>query len=70
MNPKTLASVENIKAVWVVADTTLIADSLATCLFFVNPDILIKKFSFEYCVLYHDNAVLISNGFPGEVFGA
>jgi FAD:protein FMN transferase len=69
MDPKTLTSVENIKAVWTVADTTLIADSLATCLFFVHPDILIKKFSFEYCVLYHDNTVLISKDFPGEVFG-
>lgn len=68
INPKTLLSPENILALWVVADTTLVADALSTALFFVQPEVLQKYFTFEYAILYPDFSIDVSKAFPGEVF--
>jgi thiamine biosynthesis lipoprotein len=68
MNPKTRESVENIKAVWVVADTTLLADGLSTALFFTKAETLQKEFDFEYVLLFPDYTIEKSENFPGELF--
>lgn len=68
LNPETLKSVENIKAVWVTAKTGLIADSLSTALFFTNPETLKKHFDFEYLLILNDLSFEKSDEFPGEVF--
>ena len=68
MNPKTRESVEEIKAVWVIADTTLLADGLATALFFIPPEKLLEEFTFDYVVVKKDYTVQQSFTFPGEVF--
>lgn len=67
INPKTLSSPGNILAVWVTASTALIADALATCLFFVAPDKL-EGYDFEYVLIKRDRSVEISKGFSGEIF--
>lgn len=67
INPKTMTSPKEIKAVWVVAKTALLADALTTCLFFVEPEVL-KDYSFEYVILNADNTVKKSEGWRGEVF--
>ncbi len=58
----------SVIATWVVSKTTMIADALATCLFFVAPEVLLKRYAFEYVVLYKDFSVKKSEGFRGEVF--
>jgi len=74
MNPKTLSSPTEIIAVWVVADSALIADALTTCLFFVEPKELMLKnspdhsYKFEYFILYKDRSFKKSEHFKGEVF--
>jgi thiamine biosynthesis lipoprotein len=60
INPKTLSSPENILAIWVVADTTMLADGLATCLFFVPAATLQKKYQFEYIILRDDFSIEMS----------
>jgi thiamine biosynthesis lipoprotein len=64
INPKTLHSVNDIKAVWVVAKTALLADGLATCLFFIPPEKLSTTSEFEYLVLTADGQARRSLGFP------
>ncbi len=68
INPKTLNSPKEILAVWVKAKTALLADALATCLFFVSPSTLMDAYGFEYVLVRSDRSVEKSTGFPGEVF--
>lgn len=68
IDPATLTSPENILATWTVAKTTLVADGLATCLFFTSPEKLISQFEFEYLILYKDSSIAKSEGFPAELF--
>ena len=68
IDPTTLASPRDILATWVVADTTLLADMLATCLFFVSPETLIPHFTFQHIILYKDLAVTRSSDVRVEFF--
>lgn len=68
INPQTLASPTEILATWVVAETTMLADMLATCLFFVPPETLTEEFSFEYIILHHDFSVTYSPKAGAEFF--
>lgn len=67
INPKSMTSPKEIKAVWVVAKSAMLADALTTCLFFVEPEAL-KDYDFEYVILFADNTVKKSEGWRGEVF--
>lgn len=66
-NPQTLSSVNEVLAVWVVAEKALLADCLSTCLFLVEPDTL-KEFEFEYLIVYPDYSFKKSSKFPGEIY--
>jgi thiamine biosynthesis lipoprotein len=68
INPVTLQSPQDIIATWVVADTTIIADGMATCLFFVAPERLQKEYTFEYLILEADYTFKKSENFPAEIF--
>ncbi len=68
MNPHTLSSPKHILSVWTVAETTLLADAMATCLFFVPASKLLQQHLFEYVILYPDFSVEYSKGWPGEMF--
>jgi thiamine biosynthesis lipoprotein len=68
INPHTLLSPRHILATWVVGQTTILADGLATALFFVTPQDLLAHFNFEYVIVYADGHAEISTGFPGELF--
>lgn len=57
INPKTLSSPKDILSVWVIAKKAILADGLATALFFVEPDRLRKKFEFEYIILRSDYSI-------------
>ncbi len=62
INPKQLSSPKDILAVWVLADSTMLADALATCLFFVSPSVL-ERYIFEYLILHSDYSIEKSAGF-------
>jgi thiamine biosynthesis lipoprotein len=68
MNPKTLQSENSVKAVWVIAESGLVADGLATALFFVEPKVLEKEFQFEYVIIYPNQTVKNSVNFQGELY--
>lgn len=68
IDPQTLQSPQEILAVWVVADQTIIPDALATCLFFVSPEKLASHYHFEYLIMYQDSSIKRSAAFPAEIF--
>ncbi len=68
INPVTLASPTEIIAVWVVADSALTADALATCLFFVPASRLSGAYKFEYFIMHSDRSFERSDDFQGEIF--
>lgn len=68
IDPQSLQSPRHIKALWVSADSALLADGLATALFFVEPHKLLAAFSFGYCMIYADGRIERSSNFPAELF--
>jgi thiamine biosynthesis lipoprotein len=68
IDPQTNTSSEKILATWVLADRTAIADGLATALFLIAPETLLKDFKFEYCLLNKDYKIKRSAGFTAELF--
>lgn len=51
IDPFTLESPSHIKATWAIAETTVLADAMATALYFVAPNELKKHFDFEYYII-------------------
>ena len=70
IDPDSLQSPIEIISTWVVADDTMMADGIATALFFTNPEVLRKHFNFSYAILYKDMTLLQSKDFPATVFKA
>jgi len=68
IDPHTLKSPETVIATWVIADTAVIADAIATCLFLVPPEKLTTDFEFEYCIISSDNTVARSSHFPVKFY--
>ncbi len=68
INPRTAKPAEDILAVWTIAGSTLLADALSTCLFFVSPDTLTDVYDFEFVIIKRDMSVVYSKGFTGEIF--
>lgn len=54
---------EGIASVWIIAKTATIADALATAAFFVDPEILLENFEFEYYIYYTNKKALYSRDF-------
>jgi thiamine biosynthesis lipoprotein len=68
MDPRTQASPRHLKAVWVTADSTMLADGLSTALYFVGAERLAKRYTFEYAMVKADNSLEYSLGFPADFF--
>jgi len=68
INPDTLTSPVEIISTWVVAKSTMVADGIATSLFFTNPEKLRSSFEFEFLILNRDFSVKKSDNFPAELF--
>lgn len=68
INPVTLKSPTEVLETFVVADTAILADALATSLILLPYPEAFEDFKFEYILLYKDYSVKISSGFPGELF--
>jgi thiamine biosynthesis lipoprotein len=58
----------DVMATWVVADTAMVADGLATALFFADAPRLANAFDFHYVRMYAGGQADWSVGFDGEVF--
>lgn len=68
VNPITLTSPDDILAVWVIADSALVADAMATALF-LNPSKKVSEaYPCEYFLMYNDFSVQRSENFPAELF--
>lgn len=68
IDPRTLQSPADIAALWVMADTGLLADGLATALFFTSPAILNRHYPFEYAIIRKDLSLLKSANFAADFF--
>lgn len=70
IDPHTLESPSTIVATWVIADDAMVADGLATALFFTPASQLQKQFNFKYAVLSANQQLDYSADFPAEVYTA
>ncbi len=68
VDPDTTDSVENVLATWVIAESALVADGLATALFFTEPQRLLEVYSFEYLLVRSDLTYDYSPGLRAELF--
>lgn len=67
-DPHTKAPTNTILATWVVADEAIVADGLATALFFSEPKNLMPYFDFEYVRVYTNGTLEYSPLFEGKLF--
>ena len=68
LDARTGLPVRDVMATWVIADETLMADGLATALFFVPASRLAHIGSFEYVRLLADGTVEYSKRFVGQLY--
>ncbi|MDX2775752.1 FAD:protein FMN transferase [Streptomyces caniscabiei] len=69
IDPLAKKPVEDVVATWVISDTTLQADGLATALFFVDSLYdLVERYRFEFVRMFQNGSVDYSPGFEGELF--
>lgn len=68
IDPHSRMSPRHIQALWVVAADGLLADGLATALFFTPPESLGQSFNFEYAIVHQDYTLSHSAGFPADFF--
>lgn len=59
---------QSVAATWALASSGLVADGLATALFFASAPELSVSFHFEYVRMFPDSRVEYSRSFPGELF--
>lgn len=68
LDGRTGMPVQTVVATWAIADTTMLADGLATALFVASPGSLAEHFDFEYARMFTDGRAQYSRSFPGEFF--
>jgi FAD:protein FMN transferase len=70
LDGRTGLPVHEVAATWVLADTALVADGIATALFLADPAALAGDFEFRYVRMFTDGRAEWSADLPGEVFTA
>ncbi|MGM9474309.1 FAD:protein FMN transferase [Pseudarthrobacter sp. YS3] len=55
-------------ATWTMAESTMVADALATALFFATGAELERTFDFSWLVVFSDGSAAFSSGFEGTLF--
>lgn len=68
VDARTGEPVRSVIATWVVAESTMVADGLATALFFVPASRLSDIARFDYVRLLADGTIEYSNRFVGQLF--
>ena len=67
-DPDTKDSTKDISATWVIADSTMVADGIATALFLVDPNVMQKEFNYEFVRMHVDGGVDYSSAFKKVLF--
>ena len=67
-DPDTKTPTDKIIATWVIADSAVIADGLATALFFSEPVTLRNTFNYEFLRMHSTGAIDYSPAFEGKLF--
>lgn len=67
-DPDEMAPTKDIIATWVIADDAMIADGLATALFFVEAKKMSKRYDFEYVKMHANGSVEYSKYFETKLF--
>ena len=67
-DPLTKQPTKSMLATWAIADTTLVADALATALFFTPANELLEHYDFTYVTIDVNGAIDVSPGFKGELY--
>lgn len=62
------APVQTVIATWAAAETAMLADALATALFFVPGARLEADYEFSWLVVFADGSAAFSHGFEGTLF--
>lgn len=70
VDPHTARSPKHVKAVWVAADSALLADAMTTALYFVEPELLRKHFDFAWLIVDPEGRASQSPDFPASLFTA
>jgi Membrane-associated lipoprotein involved in thiamine biosynthesis len=60
--------VQDVIATWAIAETALLADGLATALFFVSAEKLKEQFHFSSVMVFSDMRVEVTDNFDGTLF--
>jgi thiamine biosynthesis lipoprotein len=58
----------DVIATWVIADSAMIADGLATALFFTAPEKLAATYNYEYLRMHANGSIEYSEYFAKGVF--
>lgn len=67
-DPDKMAPTKDIIATWVIADEAMVADGLATALFFTTPQLLKETYDFEYLRVHADGSAEFSSFFKDTLF--
>ena len=67
-DPNTKMPTNSMMATWVIAESTFVADALATALFFVAADTLLNEFEFTYVTISTEGAIDVSPQFNGKLY--
>ncbi|ALV42925.1 hypothetical protein AU252_18630 [Pseudarthrobacter sulfonivorans] len=68
LDGKTGLPVRRAVATWTMAESTMVADALATALFFVPGKELERSFDFSWLTVFSDGSAAYSAGFEGTLF--
>lgn len=68
LDPSTMRPVSEIAAVWVIADSAMIADGLTTCLYLEPHPARYTDYDFEYVILFSDGRVGASATLKPQLF--
>lgn len=67
-DPDRMEPTNDVVATWVIADSTMVADGLATALFFAEPSKLREAFVYEYARMHANGSIDYSRAFEGQLF--
>jgi thiamine biosynthesis lipoprotein len=67
-DPDTVKPVQDVIATWVLADEAMVADGIATALFFSDPSAMEETYEYEYVRVFADGTVSYSPYFEGKLF--
>lgn len=68
IDPDSGTPTQSVRATWVIADSTMVADGIATALFFVEPNLLKESYTYEYMRVYADGSADFSKGFAETLY--